>query len=358
MLAYILKRLLLFIPTLFGILIINFFIIQSAPGGPVEQMLAKLKGGDVSSNIMLNGSSSGDSFSSSGDDYHEFIDPDVIQKIKKMYGFDEPIHIRFVTMIKNYLTFDFGDSFTQNKRVISLISEKLTVSLSLGLWSTLFIYLISIPLGIKKAVHHNTLFDTLSSSIIIIAYAIPGFLFAILLIIFFAGGNYLDWFPLRGLSSDNFDDLSTIGKIKDYFWHLTLPLLAFTISGFATLTILTKNSFLDEMNKPYVTTARSKGLTERHVLYKHVFRNAMLIIISGFPAAFISMFFTGSLLIEIIFSLDGLGLLGYESVINRDYPVIFATLYIFGAIGLITKLVSDICYILIDPRIDFQEQQS
>lgn len=360
MLQYILKRLLLFIPTLLGILLLNFIIVQAAPGGPVEQMIAKLKGNEINATAMVSGSQSGD-FSGGGsssnlqtDNYDNFIDPEVIQKIEAMYGFDKPMHERFWIMLKDYLRFDFGESFTKNRSVIDLILEKLPVSISLGLWSTLIIYLISIPLGIKKAVNHGSKFDIITSSLIIVSYAIPGFLFAILLIILFSGGSYLDWFPLRGLYSDNFSELSFFGKVKDYFWHLALPLTAYSIGGFATLTMLTKNSFLDEINKQYVDTARAKGLSENQVLYKHVFRNAMLIIISGFPAAFIGMFFGGALLIEIIFSLDGLGLLGYEAVINRDYPVIFGTLYIFGIIGLLAKLLSDLSYILIDPRIDFE----
>ena len=358
---YILRRLLLMIPTLFGILLINFAIIQVAPGGPVEQMIAKLQGHENSSSARLSGGYA-DSLSTGGQSNNstyrgaQGLSDETIAQIEAMYGFDKPAYERFVTMLGNYLVFDFGESFFRNTSVIDLILEKMPVSISLGLWSTLIIYLISIPLGIKKAVRHGSKFDIASSSIITVLYAVPGFLLAILLIVFFAGGSYYDWFPLRGLTSSNFDELTTLGKIRDYFWHLALPLIAFTISGFATLTMLTKNSFLDEINKQYVTTARAKGLTENRVLYGHVFRNSMLIIISGFPAAFISIFFTGSLLIEVVFSLDGLGLLSFESVVNRDYPVFFGTLFIFTLIGLLVKLISDIVYIVVDPRIDFQSQ--
>ena len=358
---YILRRLLLMIPTLFGILLINFAIIQVAPGGPVEQMIAKLQGHENGSSARLSGGYA-DSLSTGGQSNNstyrgaQGLSDETIAQIEAMYGFDKPAYERFITMLGNYLVFDFGESFFRNTSVIDLILEKIPVSISLGLWSTLIIYLISIPLGIKKAVRHGSKFDIASSSIITILYAVPGFLLAILLIVFFAGGSYYDWFPLRGLTSSNFDELTTLGKIRDYFWHLALPLIAFTISGFATLTMLTKNSFLDEINKQYVTTARAKGLTENRVLYGHVFRNSMLIIISGFPAAFISIFFTGSLLIEVVFSLDGLGLLSFESVVNRDYPVFFGTLFIFTLIGLLVKLISDIVYIVVDPRIDFQSQ--
>lgn len=273
-----------------------------------------------------------------------------------MYGFDKPIHVRFLEMLRNYLVFDFGESFFRDRKVTDLILEKMPVSISLGVWSTLAVYLVSIPLGIRKAVRHGSRFDVWSSTIVIFGNAIPTFLFAILLIILFAGGNYFSWFPLRGLFSDNFETLSLGEKILDYFWHLTLPIISILIGAFATLTMLTKNSFLDEINKQYVMTARAKGLTEGKVLYGHVFRNAMLIIIAGFPAAFISMFFTGSLLIEIIFSLDGLGLLGFESALQRDYPVMFGTLYIFTLLGLVVGLISDITYTIVDPRIDFESR--
>ncbi|MCP3908637.1 MAG: microcin C ABC transporter permease YejB [Oceanicoccus sp.] len=354
---YILRRLLLILPTLFGIMVINFLIVQSAPGGPVEQMIAQIQGHDMSATSRISGSSSGDSGqTSSGREQQQGLDPEVVAAIEKMYGFDKPMSERFWEMVVNYSQLDFGDSFFRNTSVIDLMIEKLPVSISLGLWSTLLVYLISIPLGIHKAIHHGNRFDVWSSTLITVSYAIPGFLFAIMLIVIFAGGSYLDWFPLRGLSSDNFDELSTFGKIKDYFWHLALPLTAYTIGGFATLTMLTKNSFLDEINKQYVITARAKGLEENKVLYHHVFRNGMLIIIAGFPAAFLTMFFTGSMLIEVIFSLDGLGLLGYESVINRDYPVIFGTLFIFTLMGLLLKLISDLTYVWIDPRIDFESR--
>ncbi len=354
---YILRRLLLIVPTLFGIMVINFLIVQAAPGGPVEQMIAQIQGMDTSATSRISGSASGDgSQQTAGREQQQGLDPEVIAAIEKMYGFDKPMSERFWDMVVNYSQLDFGDSFFRNTSVVDLIIEKLPVSISLGLWSTLMVYLISIPLGIHKAIHHGSRLDVWTSTIITVSYAIPGFLFAIMLIVIFAGGSYLDWFPLRGLTSDNFDELTTIGKIKDYFWHLALPLTAYTIGGFATLTMLTKNSFLDEINKQYVITARAKGLEENKVLYNHVFRNGMLIIIAGFPAAFLTMFFTGSMLIEVIFSLDGLGLLGYESVINRDYPVIFATLFIFTLMGLLLKLISDLTYVWIDPRIDFDSR--
>lgn len=353
--TYILRRLLLMIPTLLGILVINFAIIQAAPGGPVEQMIFKLQSqGESSVGLMMGGQAMGGSSNDSGYRGAKGLDPKIIEQIELMYGFDKPASERFMDMLVRYVQFDFGESFFRNATVVELIKEKLPVSISLGLWSTLLIYLISIPLGIKKAVSHGSRFDVWSSGAIIIGYAIPGFLLAILLIVVFAGGSYLDWFPLRGLTSSNFEELSLLGKIGDYFWHLCLPIVAYTIGGFATLTMLTKNSFLDEINKQYVVTARAKGLSEQQVLYGHVFRNAMLIIISGFPAAFISIFFTGSLLIEVIFSLDGLGLLGFESVLNRDYPVIFGTLFIFTLLGLVVKLISDLVYVLVDPRINFE----
>jgi microcin C transport system permease protein len=359
MAIYIFRRLLLMIPTLFGILLINFLIVQSAPGGPVEQMIFQLEGHEGGGAISrISGAGGEISAPSSSQDYRgsQGLSEDVIAKIEALYGFDKPPTERFFDMVVNYVQFDFGDSFFRNESVIGLIKEKMPVSISLGLWSTLIIYLISIPLGIRKAISHGSRFDIWSSAAIAIGYAVPGFLFAIVLIVLFAGGSYFDWFPLRGLFSDNFSELSTIGKIADYFWHLALPLLAYTIGGFATLTMLTKNSFLDEINKQYVQTARAKGLSQRQVLYGHVFRNAMLIVISGFPAAFISIFFTGSLLIEVIFSLDGLGLLGFEAIQNRDFPVIFGTLYIFTLIGMLVKLLSDLVYVLVDPRISFDSQ--
>lgn len=365
--AYVLRRLLLMIPTLFGIILLNFLIVQVAPGGPVEQMLAKIQGNDVSATERFTGGG-GEDFSMQQDLQHKTaaatggkskyrgaqgLDPAFIKELERQFGFDKPAGERFMMMIKNYLKFDFGTSYYQDRAVIDLVKDKLPVSISLGLWSTLIIYLISIPLGIKKAVRDGERFDVWTSGVIIVGYAIPGFMFAILLIVLFAGGTYWDIFPLRGLVSDNWHDLSWPKRILDYFWHLALPIAALVISGFASLTILTKNSFLDELNKQYVLTARSKGLVEKRILYKHVFRNAMLIVIAGFPAALMSIFLTGSLLIETIFSLDGLGLLGFESALNRDYPVMFATLYIFTLLGLVIKLVSDLTLTWVDPRIDF-----
>ncbi len=357
--SYILRRLLLMIPTLFGIMLVNFAIIQVAPGGPVEQMIARLEGFDVNATSRISGSSAGDIQQSTLDESGEYrgrrgLDPELIKDIEKLYGFDKPAHERFVQMIRSYLTLDFGDSFFRDAKVIDLIREKLPVSISLGLWSTLIIYLISIPLGIRKALKHGSRFDIWSSALITTGYAIPSFLLAILLIVLFAGGSYWNVFPLRGLVSDNFDQLSFFGQIKDYIWHMVLPVTCMVISGFATLTMLTKNSFLDEIHKQYVQTARAKGLDERRVLYGHIFRNAMLLVISGFPAALIGILFTSSLLIEIIFSLDGLGLLGYEAAINRDYPVVFGSLYIFTLLGMVIKLIGDLTYMAVDPRIDFE----
>ncbi|KAF1056503.1 MAG: Inner membrane ABC transporter permease protein YejB [Pseudomonas delhiensis] len=360
MLAYILRRLLLIIPTLFGILLINFIIIQAAPGGPVDQMIAKLDGIAAASGGATGRISGGGGEIASNNSHYrggQGLDPDLIKEIERMYGFDKPAPERFWIMLKNYAHLDFGTSFFRDQKVTELIIEKLPVSISLGLWSTLLMYLISIPLGIAKAVRNGSQFDIWTSSAIIIGYAIPAFLFAILLVVLFAGGSYWDWFPLRGLTSENFDQLSLLGKIKDYFWHLALPILALVIGNFATITLLTKNSFLDEINRQYVVTARAKGLSERQVLYRHVFRNAMLLIIAGLPAALLSVFFTGSLLIEVIFSLDGLGLLSFESALNRDYPVVFGTLFIFTLFGLVMKLVSDVLYTLVDPRIDFENRE-
>lgn len=357
MTTYVLRRLLLMIPTLLGIMIVNFAIIQSAPGGPVEQMIFQLEGhegGEATARI--SGSAGAEASGGSLSRGSQGLSPEVIAKIEALYGFDKPPLERFSDMLVSYVQFDFGDSFFRDASVLSLIAEKLPTSISLGLWSTLIIYLVSIPLGIKKATHHGSTFDIWTSAVIIIGYAIPGFLFAIILIVMFAGGSYWDLFPLRGLTSSNFSEMSNLEKVGDYFWHLALPLLAYTIGGFATLTMLTKNSFLDEINKQYVQTARAKGLSETGVLYGHVFRNAMLIIISGFPAAFIGIFFTGSLLIEVIFSLDGIGLLGFEAIQRRDYPIIFATLYIFTLIGLLVKLLSDLVYVSVDPRIHFDSQ--
>lgn len=359
MLSYLIRRLLLVIPTLLVILTINFFIVQVAPGGPVDQAIAMLEMGPQSGQGLLPGSESGGhktTLQANDNSYRgaRGLDPQIIAMIEKQYDFDKPIWQRYINTIKNFILFDFGDSYFKSESVTGLIIKSLPVSISLGLWSTLIIYLISIPLGIRKAVKDGSKFDFWSSMIIIIGYAIPSFLLAVLLIVLFAGGSYWDIFPLRGLTSTNFESLSTIDKIKDYFWHICLPTIAMIISGFASLTMLTKNSFLDEIRKQYVTTARAKGLSERQILYRHVFRNATLLIVSGFPAAFIGMLFTGSLLIEIIFSLNGLGLLGYEAIIQRDYPVIFGTLYIFTLIGLITKIISDLMYMIIDPRIDFE----
>lgn len=360
MAAYILRRLLLMIPTLLGIMTVSFVVIQFAPGGPVEQVIAGLQGQGGGAADRLGGGG-GDMAAQSGETsgYRgaQGLDPEFIKRLEEQFGFDKPAYQRFGEMIWNYARFDFGTSFFSNATVVDLVLQKLPVSISLGLWITLLSYVISIPLGIRKALHEGTRFDTWTSAVIIVAYAIPGFLFAVLLIVLFAGGSFLDWFPLRGLTSDNWAQLSWPERIVDYFWHLTLPLIALSLSAFATTTLLTKNSFLDEIRKQYVTTARAKGLTERRVLYGHVFRNAMLIIVAGFPGAFISAFFAGSLLIETIFSLDGLGLLSFESIYKRDYPVVFATLYIFSLIGLLTTLISDLTYTWIDPRIDFERRE-
>ena len=365
MTAYIIRRLLLVIPTLIGIMTVNFVIIQIAPGGPVEQMIAKLQGEAVSATERLSGGGEDvkgqkKAVSEKTSKYRgaQGLAPELVEEIEQMYGFDKPVHVRFFNMMLDYATFDFGDSFFRDQKVVDLVLEKMPVSISLGIWSTLAIYLVSIPLGIRKALKHGSRFDIWSSTVVILGNAIPTFLFAILLIILFAGGSYFSWFPLRGLVSDNFSSLPWWQQILDYFWHLVLPITAILIGSFASLTMLTKNSFLDEINKQYVITARAKGIAERRVLYGHVFRNAMLIIIAGFPAAFIGMFFTGSLLIEIIFSLDGLGLLGFESTIQRDYPVMFGTLFIFTLLGLIVGIISDIMYTVIDPRIDFETRET
>ena len=358
MLSYVIRRLLLIIPTLLGILTLNFFIIQTAPGGPVEQMISKLEGLESGTTARLGGGTQAEVRQSGNSMYRgaQGLDPELIAKIEKMYGFDKPIWERYLIMLKNYAHLDFGTSFFQDKKVTDLILEKMPVSISLGLWSTLLIYFISIPLGVAKAVRTGQAFDVWSSTVVIIGNAIPSFLFAILLILLFAGGSYFQWFPLRGLTSSDFSSLSWIGKVGDYFWHMALPITSLVAGGFATLTMLTKNSFLDEISKQYVVTARAKGLTENKVLYGHVFRNAMLIVIAGFPSAFVSIFFTGTLLIEIIFSLDGLGLLGFNSVLSRDYPVIFGTLFIYTLISLLVNLVSDVTYTLVDPRIDFESR--
>ncbi|OCW18882.1 microcin C ABC transporter permease YejB [Pseudomonas sp. S3E12] len=348
MFAYIVRRLLLIIPTLVIILLVNFVIVQAAPGGPVEQAIAHLQG--IGSGAV--GGSSGDGVSS-GSRASRGLDPKLIKDIEKQYGFDKPAPERLWLMLKSYAQLDFGNSFFRGATVIDLILEKMPVTISLGLWATLITYLVSIPLGIRKAVRHGSSFDVWSSTAIVIGYAMPAFLFAMFLIVVFAGGTSLNWFPVRGLVSENFAELSTVGKIADYFWHLVLPVSALVIGGFATLTILTKNSFLNEITRQYVVTARAKGLSERRVLYGHVFRNAMLLVISGIPQAFISVFFAGSLLIEVIFSLDGLGRMSYEAAVSRDYPVVFGSLFIFTLFGLLIKLIGDLCYTLVDPRIDF-----
>ncbi|MFN7185336.1 MAG: microcin C ABC transporter permease YejB [Alphaproteobacteria bacterium] len=369
MIGYLLRRLALMIPTLLGILLINFLIIQAAPGGPVEQMVAQLTqghlhgagGGRVGGpGTDFGGAQSGSLQQQQGQSGYrgaQGIDPELLADLKKHYGFDKPAHERFLKMLGDYARFDFGNSFFRDEPVISLILAKLPVSISLGLWTTLLVYLISIPLGIRKAVKEGTPFDTYTSLVVIIGQAIPGFLFAILLLILFAGGSYWQIFPLRGLTSDDWESLSLGGKILDYFWHITLPVLAMVIGGFASLTLLTKNSFLEEISKHYVMTARAKGLPERRVLYRHVFRNAMLIVIAGLPAAIIGILFTSSLLIEVIFSLDGLGLLGFEAALSRDYPIMFGTIFIYTLIGLVLKLLGDITYMLVDPRIDFEARQ-
>ena len=352
------------IPTLFGIMTVNFLIIQAAPGGPVERTIAVIQGFGTDATERVSGSDMGEVMDRAqstelNSKYRgsQGLDPELIAELERMYGFDKPLHERYFQMIGQYLRFDFGESFYRDQSVVELVKEKMPVSISLGLWTTLLVYFISIPLGIAKAVRDGSRFDVWTSGVVIIGYAIPSFLFAILLIVVFAGGHYLDWFPLRGLTSSNWEELSSLGKIADYFWHLALPVTAMLIGGFAGLTLLTKNSFLDEINKLYVTTARAKGLSENRVLYGHVFRNAMLIVIAGFPGAFIDIFFTGALLTEIIFSLDGLGLLGYEAAIGRDYPVMFATLYFFTLLGLLMQLVGDLTYTLVDRRIDFESRE-
>jgi len=356
--AYIARRLMLVIPTLLGIMIINFALVQFVPGGPIEQIIAELEGqGDVFESIAGTGS---DTISVVENDAYagaRGLPPEFIAELEREFGFDKPPLERFLNMIWNYLRLDFGESYFRSISVVDLVLEKMPVSISLGLWSTLIAYIVSIPLGIRKAVHDGTSFDTWTSGIIILAYAIPGFLFAIILLVLFAGGSYFQIFPLRGLTSDNFDDLSLLGKVLDYFWHIALPIIASTISGFATLTLLTKNSFMDEIQKQYVITARAKGLADRQVLYGHVFRNAMLIVIAGFPSVFIGVFFGSSLIIETIFSLDGLGRLGFEAAVARDYPVIFGTLFIFGLMGLVVGIFSDLMYVLVDPRIDFEKRE-
>ncbi|EAQ13416.1 MULTISPECIES: microcin C ABC transporter permease YejB [Maritimibacter] len=363
--AYILRRLLLIIPTLFGIMVINFTLTQFVPGGPIEQIIARIDGeGDVFGAISGGaGEFANDTARSSAQGSSEYagargLPPEFIEELEREFGFDKPPVERFFTMIWNYMRLDFGESYFRSIGVFELVAEKLPVSITLGLWSTLIAYIVSIPLGIRKAVNDGSTFDTWTSGLIIVAYAIPGFLFAILLLVLFAGGTYWQIFPLRGLTSDNFEDLSLIGKVLDYFWHIALPVFASTIASFATLTLLTKNSFLDEIKKQYVITARAKGVSERRVLYGHVFRNAMLIVIAGFPGLFISVFFGGSLIIETIFSLDGLGRLGFEAAVARDYPVIFGTLFVFGLVGLVIGILSDLMYVFVDPRIDFEKREA
>ena len=368
MTAYILRRLLLIIPTLLGIMVLNFLLVQVAPGGPVEQMIAKLQGQDAGALSRVSGGG-GDlggaqgaleskmqaSASGAASRYKGAagLDPEFIAELEKLYGFDKPAHERFLLMMGNYLTLDFGDSYFRDEKVVDLLIEKLPVSISLGLWTTLIVYLVSIPLGIRKAMRDGSPFDIWTSTVIVIGYAIPAFLFAIMLIIVFAGGRFFDWFPLRGLTSDGFDDFTWYQQIFDYLWHLALPVLAMVVGGFASLTLLTKNSFLEEINKQYVLTARAKGVAEKRVLYGHVFRNAMLIVIAGLPAAFVGILFTSALLIEVVFSLDGLGLLSFEAAIGRDYPLLFGSLFIFTLIGLVVNLIGDVVYMLVDPRINF-----
>ncbi len=373
MFAYIIRRLLFMVPTLLGIMIINFTVVQFAPGGPIEQIIAQVSGTAVEATARIGGSggsevgggtrqpqgqgASGGTAVTSKYRGAQGLDPEFIMELERQFGFDKPLHERFLLMIGSYLRFDFGTSYFRDELVVDLVLDKMPVSISLGLWTTLIVYLISIPLGIRKAVHDGSRFDVWTSAVIVVGYAVPGFLVAVLLVVLFAGGSFWDIFPLRGLTSENWDELSWPMRLADYLWHMVLPVTSLVISGFATLTMLTKNSFLDEINKHYVMTARAKGLAERRVLYGHVFRNAMLIVVAGFPAAFVGILFTGALLTEIIFSLDGLGLLGFEAVIKRDYGIMFATLYFFTLLGLIMNLIGDLTYVAIDPRIDFESRE-
>jgi microcin C transport system permease protein len=370
--AYIIRRILLIVPTLLGIMVINFFLIQMAPGGPVHQMIAQLEGTaiDVTQRFTAAGNEEvgiadmdEQAQAQAGHDVvskyrgARGIPPELIREIEAQFGFDKPIHVRFFITMGNLIRFDLGDSYFRDKNVMELVVEKLPVSLSLGVWTTLLVYFVSIPLGIAKAVRDGTKFDAWTSAVILVGFSVPGYLFAVMLIIVFSGGSYFDLFPLRGLVSSNWDELSWGMKILDYAWHMTLPVVAMMIGGFAGLTMLTKNSFIEEINKQFVVTARAKGLTERRVLYGHVFRNAMLIVIAGFPAAFLSIFFTGVLMIEIIFSLDGLGRMGYEATLTRDYPLIFGSLYVFTLLGLLMGIIRDLTYAAIDPRIHFDRQE-
>jgi len=367
-LAYLGRRLLLVVPTLFGIMLANFIIVQAAPGGPVDLMLARIRGATVQATARVAGTGGGESGGGgrsalgAGDEglsrASRGIDPELVRQLEKQFGFDKPAWQRFVHMMRSYLIFDFGSSFYRDRPVLGLMLEKLPVSITLGLWTTLLVYLISIPLGVAKAVRDGTPFDVWTSAAVIVAYAIPGFLFAILLVVLFAGGSFAQWFPLRGLTSDTWALMSWPQRVLDYLWHIALPVTALVVGGFASLAMLTKNSFLDEINKQYVATARAKGLSRRRVLYGHVFRNAMLIVVAGFPAAFIGIFFAGELLIEVIFSLNGLGLLGFEAAVNRDYPVMFGTLYLYTLIGLLLNIVTDLAYTVIDPRIDFERRDA
>lgn len=364
MIGYIIRRLLLIIPTLLAIITLNFFIVQLAPGGPVDQAIAQMQGLDTNMAMERISGSESDQIRQQPDKNESRymgargLDPQVIAEIEKQYGFDRPLHERYLTMLGDYLSFNLGDSLFKNGSVVSLIIDRIPISISLGLWSTLIIYLVSIPLGIRKAVRHGSKFDIWTSTAVIVGNAIPGFLFGILLIVLFAGGSFLNLFPLKGLVSENWDSLPWWGQILDYFWHMALPIITMTIGGFAVLTFLTKNSFLDEIGKQYVITARSKGNTEKAILWKHVFRNGMILVIAGFPSAFIGLFFTGSVLVEVIFSLDGMGLLGFNAVMQRDYTIMFGTLYIFTLMGLILGLVSDITYTIVDPRIDFESRKA